>query len=100
MAWNTSTRSSRLPKDWPSIKRQVKQRARGMCEATTHQPSCDGIGAECDHILAGDNHGMDNLQWLSTPCHLAKTTAENAARNTATAQLKRRPQEQHPGRTT
>jgi len=71
-----------------------------MCEAEAHAPKCDGIGTDCDHITAGDNHSLDNMQWLSHDCHKAKTARETAARNTNTALLKQRPQEQHPGRRT
>ncbi len=98
MPWRTSTRAKRLPANWGDLKRQVKARANGRCEAEAHDPRCDGRGAECDHITQGDNHALSNLQWLSTPCHDAKTRAENAARNRATAALKRRPTEPHPGR--
>lgn len=97
MAWETSTRRQRLPKDWEQKKAATKRKAQGRCEAAQHHPSCDGNGAEVDHITPGDDHTLPNLQYLSTPCHDAKTRAENAARNKAHAQLKRRPQEQHPG---
>lgn len=81
--FRTSTRSARLPRDWQAIRAQVKARAKGRCEAIRHHPDCDGIGRECDHITPGDDHRLTNLQWLSTPCHLAKTRAESAARNRA-----------------
>ena len=32
MAWATSTRRDRLPKDWPNIRAKIIRRARGMCE--------------------------------------------------------------------
>lgn len=98
MVWSTSDRRFRLPPDWGDIKRQVKHRAHGLCEATDHDPRCDGLGTDCDHIEAGDNHSLTNLQWLSAPCHTAKTARETAARNRANAALKRRPSEPHPGR--
>ena len=97
MAWHTSTRSARLPRNWPTIRRQVRRRAHGKCQATTHAPGCNGVGAECDHIIAGDNHSLDNLQWLSHECHAAKTRRENASNNKRLARLKRRPLERHPG---
>ncbi|WIE54215.1 HNH endonuclease [Curtobacterium sp. MCBD17_003] len=75
----------------------MRTRARGLCEAEHHEPDCDGIGTDADHLVMGDNHSMDNLQWLSGPCHKAKTARESAARNTTNAQLRRRPQEPHPG---
>lgn len=97
MSWQGSTRSERLPADWDSIRRAVKRRARGRCEATKHDPRCPGTGAECDHITPGDDHSLSNLQWLSTECHKAKTSADNAAANHERARLRRRPTEQHPG---
>lgn len=97
MAWETSRRRQRLPHNWPALVRAVRRRANGRCEATHHHPDCDWRGKDVDHKVAGDNHHPDNLQYLSSPCHKAKTKAENAARNRLHAQLKRRPPEQHPG---
>ena len=98
MAWSTSTRRYRLPPNWADLRRQTKQRAKGRCEAAQHEPNCDGIGTDADHVTQGDNHALANLQWLSKPCHWAKTRRENAARNSQAATLRRRPTEQHPGR--
>ncbi|MFT3871556.1 MAG: hypothetical protein QM714_02750 [Nocardioides sp.] len=94
MAWETSTRRSRLPKDWAKRVTRVKRRARGRCEAKVHEPECDGYGRECDHIDSPDDHSPANLQWLSTPCHRAKTLAE-AKRARGGKAL--RPAERHPG---
>jgi hypothetical protein len=49
---------------------------------------------DVDHIVAGDNHELSNLQALSHACHTAKTTHENAAakaRIRATATRERPP---------
>lgn len=100
MAWATSTRASRLPPNWATIRAQVRDRADGRCEATDHAPGCDGIGTDADHIIAGDDHDLDNLQWLSEPCHRAKTAQESATRNRTIAAMRRRPTEPHPGRIT
>ena len=97
MAWATSDRASRLPPDWPKIKARVKARAAGRCQAATHAPHCDGIGAEADHITPGDDHNLANLQWLSAPCHKAKTRSETIARNKSIAALRKRPAPPHPG---
>lgn len=98
MGWETSTRRSRLPPDWRTVIRPaVKQRARGLCEATEHARGCNGTGTDADHITPGDDHTMDNLQWLSRPCHDAKTALETAARNAARASMRQRPPERHPG---
>lgn len=96
MAWSTSTRRKRLPADWDSIRVQVKRRANGLCEAREHDPRCNGYGTDADHIIAGDNHALSNLQWLSGPCHRAKTARESAARNRARAASRIR-HETHPG---
>jgi 5-methylcytosine-specific restriction protein A len=98
--WSTSDRRERLPDNWEAIRRQVKTRAKGKCQATTHAKGCGGWGSDADHIEAGDNHHLDNLQWLSRACHWAKTNREAAARNTARAAARYRPSEQHPGRLT
>lgn len=100
MAWETSTRRARLPKDWPKRVAATKARAKGRCEGVTlagespwHAADCDGFGRECDHHERGDDHALSNLRWLSTPCHKAKTEAENVADR---ARLRRR-SEAHPG---
>lgn len=95
--WNTSDRSARLPSDWPAIRAKVRTRAHGRCQAKHHAPDCDGIGTDCDHIIAGDDHSLDNLQWLSHACHKLKTERENAQRNTLRTAMRRHPRERHPG---
>ena len=97
MAWSTSTRRHRLPPDWYAIRQRVKRRARGLCEAERHAPGCDRTGTDADHITPGDDHSLANLQWLSGPCHKAKTAAEAAERNQDRAARRRRPHETHPG---
>jgi 5-methylcytosine-specific restriction protein A len=77
-AWQGSTRRSRLPRDWPQLVAFVKDRDRGRCQADHHDPACDGIGTDVDHIERGDNHDPSNLRLLSSACHKAKTQAELA----------------------
>lgn len=89
VAWEGSTRKQRLPGDWPIRRGLVRGRAHNMCEARTHHPACDGIGTDCDHVVQGDDHSLDNLQWLSGPCHKAKTAADKT--------LWKRSPEPHPG---
>jgi 5-methylcytosine-specific restriction enzyme A len=96
VVWSTSDRSARLPPGWPTIRAAVSARAGGRCEARHHEPTCDGRGTDADHISAGDDHSMGNLQWLSGPCHRAKTARETAERNRARAAAKKRT-ERHPG---
>ena len=79
--WQTSHRRDRLPHDWQRIRAAVRARAGSRCQAKRHVNGCNGIGTDCDHIIPGDDNSLDNLQWLSTACHKAKTTRETAARN-------------------
>jgi 5-methylcytosine-specific restriction protein A len=94
--WATSTRRSRLPKDWAKRRAAAKARAHGMCQASVHEPQCNGIGSECDHITPSDNHALANLQWLSAPCHLAKTLREAGQASGVRGRL--RPPDVHPGK--
>lgn len=98
MAWATSDRRERLPDDWPDIVRRVKARDKGRCQAARHNPRCTGRGMDVDHVNAGDDHSLANLQLLSEVCHKDKTARESAERNRQIAALKKRPQEPHPGR--
>lgn len=97
MAWATSDRRQRLPPNWQATRAQVRATAQGRCEATTHDPDCDGRGTDADHITPGDDHRMTNLSWLSAECHKAKTARETAERNSARAAMRRRTPERHPG---
>ena len=93
MSWDRSDRASRLPADWKTRREAVRKRAAGQCEWFDHNGRCPLAGAECDHVLRGDDHSLDNLQWLCGPHHRIKTQAEaNAAR----PREKRRPG-RHPG---
>lgn len=94
MAWSGKRRRE-LPANWPQLRRQVERRAFGRCQADTHEPGCNGIGTECDHVGDKHDHSLGNLRWMSHECHMAHTQAQAAA---ARAHLKqRRPAERHPG---
>lgn len=95
--WNISDRASRLPTDWAWRRQIVRDRAHNRCQAEHHAPGCDGIGTDCDHIIQGDDHSLDNLQWLSHACHKAKTEQENAERNHMKAAQRLHPKERPPG---
>lgn len=97
MSWSTSTRRARLPSDWAKRRAKVKHRAKGQCQATTHEPECDGMGNECDHIKPGDDHRLSNLQWLSGPCHAAKTQREAQKALSGAREAAKLPRETHPG---
>ena len=90
MAWATSTRRSRLPPNWRSLRTHVLERDQHRCQTCGHRAT------EVDHIVAGDNHQLGNLQALCTGCHRTKTQGE-AARARATRSRTPRPSEPHPG---
>jgi 5-methylcytosine-specific restriction protein A len=96
--WIGSNRRAELPTDWAKRRQDCKRRARGLCQATQHDPKCNGVGSECDHIGDKHDHSPRNLQWLSEPCHSAKTKAQAAAARAALPKAKR-PPESHPGLT-
>ena len=65
-----------------------------MCEAEQHDPRCNGLGGDCDHHVAGDDHSLGNLRWLNPWCHKAKTAREAATARAAKREANREP---HPG---
>ena len=50
-----------------------------------------------DHVVAGDDHRLSNLQATCGPCHIKKTNYENKVRRTKRMALKKRPTDSHPG---
>ena len=95
--WRSSDRSERLPANWPELRRAVKARAHGRCQADEHAVDCPGTGRECDHVIPGDDHSLDNLQWLSTECHKVKTQREAQEAAMRFRRQRRRDPEAHPG---
>lgn len=113
MPWSTSDRRQRLPTNWNKTRKQVLAKAKYKCQGLDpvatppptsraavgghrrwHHPACDMHATDVDHIVAGDNHELSNLQALSHACHTAKTAHENAvakARMRATATRERPP---------
>nr|DAQ13567.1 MAG TPA: HNH endonuclease [Caudoviricetes sp.] len=79
MAWETSNRRSRLPRDWEARRRIVIARDNGRCQAVVGGVHCAAEGTEVDHIDAGDNHNLTNLQLLCKACHAWKTRGEATA---------------------
>jgi 5-methylcytosine-specific restriction endonuclease McrA len=91
--WHTSTRASRLPRDWAKRRKEVLQL----------QPVCMICGVRestvVDHIEPmTDNHEIEALQGVCDPCHRQKTAQEAAAFRAASPRPTRaRPDERHPG---
>lgn len=97
--WKGSVRRNELPKNWDSIRREVKNRAGGQCEWVMmySMGRCQMPGTECDHRASRFDHSLPNLQWLCKVHHSSKTQAESMA---AKRRKRLRPAEPHPGRIT
>lgn len=72
-AWEGSTRSKRLPPDWPRIRRRILRRD-PICKVCD-----DALSTEVDHIDDPDDHSDPNLQGICSPCHKDKTQQEARA---------------------
>jgi 5-methylcytosine-specific restriction protein A len=97
--WSGSTRKQRLPRDWGERRAAVRDRAGGRCQGTMRDGTrCVELGADCDHIVHGDNHALSNLQWLCSWHHDKKTAREALeARRHQRIPSARKPREKHPG---
>lgn len=95
--WQGSDRAKRLPKDWHRRRARARREAGNLCQAVVHAPLCTGVGSQCDHIvrpdlfLGPDPDVASNLQWLSEPCHKAKTLSERSTRPSQRADRERHP---------
>lgn len=98
--WENSDRRSRLPADWPAIRRRILKRDGYRCVLVEDGLRCIGVGTDVDHIIPNDNHADINLQTLCAFHHRKKSGAEGgAAYRAKVARNKRRMrrQERHPG---
>lgn len=91
MAWSTSDRRQRLPRDWKQRRTIVLIRDRRRCQL--RYTVCTVVATQVDHIRHGDDHAISNLQAVCRDCHLLKSASEgHNAKPT-----RRRPAEPHPG---
>jgi 5-methylcytosine-specific restriction enzyme A len=99
MAWEGSDRRDRLPSNWSDLVRQVKARAGGRCEWRLPKTGarCPRPGTDCDHKVPGDDHRLQNLQWLCAHHHGQKSSREGLAARRSYSKAKPRKQERHPG---
>ena len=94
--WSGSTRRYRLPPNWNILREQTKVRAGNQCEATLNDGRrCPDQGTDCDHIVAGDNHELSNLQWLCRWHHNKKSAREG--QKSSRRITEKHPREKHPG---
>lgn len=93
MAWDNSTRSSTLPRDWHKRRTQVLDRDRHKCKIMFDE-HCLIKANEVDHIIDPHDHRMSNLQAACTPCNAHKNIATRPKRRQNT-----RAREPHPSET-
>lgn len=92
--WNSSNRRKRLPKNWNSLRKTVLKRD-PQCKL--RYEGCQSRSTEVDHVIAGDDHRLTNLQGVCGFCHRLKSSAEGRKANQERRSLRLRPQEKHPG---
>lgn len=94
--WSGSTRRRRLPADWATpggIRDQVLGAPGGRVCKLRLDDGCTRYATEVDHIVAGDDHSMSNLQSACEHCHRIKSSREG---NAVPRVRERRPAEVHP----
>lgn len=101
MSWDSSDRRSRLPANWSSLRRKRLSMDHYMCQWVLPDGTlCLDSATEVDHIIAGDNHALTNLQSLCYMHHSRKSSSEGGAARAANrrriSQSFRRA-EKHPG---
>lgn len=93
--WAGSARRDELPDDWPERRAFVLARDGYRCRWTEDGPRCRQRATDVDHIEAGNDHRVENLQALCSWHHGIKSSREgNAARWRV---RRKRPAERHPG---
>lgn len=99
--WEGSDRRSRLPADWPTIRKRILRRDGNRCKSVLEDGErCPEIATEVDHVRRGDIHEDWNLAAICTWHHGKKSAregAEAAARKRAAVRKKFRRSETHPG---
>ena len=68
--WRGSSRRSRLPDNWEALREKALRRDGNRCR------QCGARANQVDHIRAGDDHSLANLQSLCSRCHASKSSAE------------------------
>ncbi|MFJ9694959.1 HNH endonuclease [Kitasatospora sp. NPDC101183] len=98
LAWTTSDRRERLPKDWASrIRPRILRRDGGRCTAVFGDGRrCSAPATDVDHIIPGDDHSDDNLRALCGWCHAKKSAHEGGTAAGHRAARTTRPKAPHP----
>ena len=82
--WAGSTRGQRLPRDWNTRRLIVLRRDNSVCYV------CGSLASEVDHVVAGDNHELNNLASICNSCHRTKSSNEGHEAKTTNRPTKRK----------
>ena len=97
MAWQGSTRRSRLPSNWPVLRRRVLQRDGYLCQVRFSEGQlCGQPATDVDHIEPGDDHSLANLRALCGWCHARKSASEGGTAAALRRVRTDRPKQRHP----
>jgi hypothetical protein len=102
-AWAGSTRKARLPANWAELRAEAHRRNPAHICHLCLKPGA----SELDHIVQGDDHRQENLDWAHNRtdyvegrseknCHGEKSGREGAIAAAAAMRRQRRPEETHP----
>lgn len=76
MAWSTSDRRERLPADWVQLRAQVFELHGRQCYVVEDGIQCVEESSDIDHVVAGDDHSLDNLRPICRRHHRRKSSSE------------------------
>lgn len=98
--WEGSDRKGRLPAGWNALRELVLARASNRCQAIKRSTGkrCTNRANQVDHIVAGDDHSLGNLQALCIFHHREKSALEGVEARQKKWETGRRGPEDHPGR--
>lgn len=75
--WKNSNRRSRLPSNWAALRTKVFRLKGSQCHAERMDGTrCKDPATDIDHIVAGDDHSINNLQPLCSYHHASKSGRE------------------------
>ncbi|GGO42316.1 hypothetical protein GCM10012287_02900 [Streptomyces daqingensis] len=96
--WAGSDRKARLPSNWAKLRLRVLRRDGHRCVHTfSRGQRCIADATDVDHIKAGDDHSLSNLQSLCREHHKLKTQQEAQEGKRRADARARYPEAKHPG---
>ena len=95
--WRSSDRASRLPADWPKIRRRILKRDGYACRWIENGLPYISRATDVDHVIPNDDDSDQNLQSLCGYHHGIKSSREGGQAFAARQRRRFRTPEKHPG---